>query len=377
MKLLRVIAKYFAWILNLVAVALLLCCLAIPHLSAQNFWPIGILGLLTPFVALANILFIALWMIAGKWRRMLLSTVAIILCWKVFSVACAGNIIDGNNMRYGTNALKVISYNVKLLNLYGTGEAGNITTRGSVADFINKQGADIVCLQEFFDGNVLPDTDNLNFFKERCEFPYVSFNVNIRSKRGSFGDIIFSKHPIITERQIGFDGSDGDHNFQYADIAKRGDTFRVHNLHLQSIKLTDKEIEFVDDKSSAQLKKKKALGQGLGILRKLRSGFELRSSQAAQVARQLQKSPYANIVCGDFNDLPTSYAYFTIRQNLRDAFLEKGFGLGRTYKTLSSVLRIDYVLYDGNRLKTLGIQRPKLSYSDHFPLVANFEVLRK
>ncbi|MFM2387601.1 MAG: hypothetical protein RL660_2358 [Bacteroidota bacterium] len=354
---------------------LLLCSLAIPHVSPKEAWPLGLLSLATPFIALGNVIFIVVWLVLGKWRRMLLSVVAIILCWKIFSVGMAGNVQEESDMRYNTAALKIITYNVKLFNLYGGQDASKLSTRAAIAEYINAQRPDIVCLQEFFDGTVLPNTDNIEYIKTQCKLPYVAFNINISSKRGNFGDIIFSKYPILAQQQLAFaDDQVGNHHFQYADIAKNNDTFRVYNLHLQSIKLDSKELDFVDDKDLNALKRFESLKKGMGIVHKLRAGFDSRSGQANQVAAHISKCQLPSIVCGDFNDLPTSYAYFTIRKDMGDAFLDKGFGLGQTYKEVSSVLRIDYVLYDKQHFKTLGIDQQRLSYSDHFPIAVNFAI---
>ena len=38
----------------------------------------------------------------------------------------------------------------------------------------------------------------------------------------------------------------------------------------------------------------------------------------------MNHSPYPIIVCGDFNDVPVSYAYETIGAGLQNAFVEKG-----------------------------------------------------
>ncbi|MBK7123675.1 MAG: hypothetical protein IPH68_13225 [Chitinophagaceae bacterium] len=59
------------------------------------------------------------------------------------------------------------------------------------------------------------------------------------------------------------------------------------------------------------------------------------------------------MICGDFNDVPNSYTYFTLKGNLQDAFLKKGSGFGRTLNFISPTLRIDYILAD----KELEIDR--------------------
>lgn len=78
----------------------------------------------------------------------------------------------------------------------------------------------------------------------------------------------------------------------------------------------------------------------------MKHAFLMRSKQVDAIKEFIDKSPYKVIVCGDFNDSPTSYAYRTISGNLKDAFMEAGSGLGRTYVGPMPSLRIDYILGD-------------------------------
>jgi endonuclease/exonuclease/phosphatase family metal-dependent hydrolase len=86
----------------------------------------------------------------------------------------------------------------------------------------------------------------------------------------------------------------------------------------------------------------------------------------------INQSPYPVILCADFNDVPNSYTYFTVRGNLQDAFLLKGSGIGRTFTAISPTLRIDYILAS-NELSILQFNRVTKKYSDHYMLVADLE----
>ena len=59
-----------------------------------------------------------------------------------------------------------------------------------------------------------------------------------------------------------------------------------------------------------------------------------------------------------------------MRKNLKDAFIESGKGLGRTYVGDLPSMRIDYVLYsddfDAYNFETLNFEM-----SDHLPVVCN------
>ena len=86
----------------------------------------------------------------------------------------------------------------------------------------------------------------------------------------------------------------------------------------------------------------------------------------------MEKSPYPNIVCGDFNDVPNSYAYSIIGKGMKNAFVEKGNGLGRTFTGISPTLRIDNIFVD----KRWGVQqfiRVQKKLSDHYPIITDIK----
>jgi endonuclease/exonuclease/phosphatase family metal-dependent hydrolase len=106
------------------------------------------------------------------------------------------------------------------------------------------------------------------------------------------------------------------------------------------------------------------------LAKKLKYAFSRRGYQADTVRRNLDASPYPLIVCGDFNDVPNSYAYFRIKGNRQDAFIAKNFGIGRTYVRISPTLRIDYILSSEN-FKVLQSRKIVNPYSDHYPVIAD------
>jgi endonuclease/exonuclease/phosphatase family metal-dependent hydrolase len=98
--------------------------------------------------------------------------------------------------------------------------------------------------------------------------------------------------------------------------------------------------------------------------------------QAEILHHKIEESPYPVIVCGDFNDVPSSYAYFTARGSLQDAFLKKGAGFGRTFRFISPTLRIDYILAD-KKFDVLQYSSFKVPFSDHYPIIADFDIGKK
>jgi endonuclease/exonuclease/phosphatase family metal-dependent hydrolase len=107
------------------------------------------------------------------------------------------------------------------------------------------------------------------------------------------------------------------------------------------------------------------------IYRKLANAYHLRAQQARLIALEISKSPYPVIVCGDFNDTPTSFAYHQIAKDLDDSFIKSGKGMGNTYNNnLLPPIRIDYILYS-KIFQSSAFSVLNAPYSDHFPIMAS------
>jgi endonuclease/exonuclease/phosphatase family metal-dependent hydrolase len=111
------------------------------------------------------------------------------------------------------------------------------------------------------------------------------------------------------------------------------------------------------------------------ILSKIKRGFTNRSIQADIIKEIVGNTPYPVLIGADLNDVPNSYTYFTVRNGMQDAFLKKGFGIGRTFSSLSPTLRIDYIFANKN-FKVLQFNRIVKNYSDHYMIVADLELKR-
>jgi endonuclease/exonuclease/phosphatase (EEP) superfamily protein YafD len=147
----------------------------------------------------------------------------------------------------------------------------------------------------------------------------------------------------------------------------------VFTTHLQSVQFRQRDYDAISEIKNAE---DSLFANSKTVLSKLRKAMKLRSAQA-KIARQIMDdSPYPAIFCGDLNDVPNSHTYFTIRGNMQDAFLEKGFGIGRTYSSLSPTLRIDYI-FTGQQFQIAQFTRVVKFLSDHFMLMADVQLKQK
>ena len=159
----------------------------------------------------------------------------------------------------------------------------------------------------------------------------------------------------------------------HADIKINDDTIRVYTTHLQSLQFAARDYKRIENIKSGQ---DGIVDNSKTIFSKLRTGMSHRKIQVDIISQVLNDSPYPVLFCADLNDVPNSYAYFEIRGDMQDAFLEKGFGIGRTFNALSPTLRIDYILADQS-FRINQFKRIKKQYSDHYMLVADMGLKSK
>jgi endonuclease/exonuclease/phosphatase family metal-dependent hydrolase len=364
----RIFTKRFLWIANIILAILLLCANAVPYINPSIFWPIGILGLVTPFIAAANLLFIVIWIFTKNFKHSLLSIIIIAMSWKIFSVGVAFNLPNKNIET--SNKFKVMSYNVRLLNLYNWNE--DKKTRDKLIAFLQQQQPDVLCLQEFFTGTDSGSLQNITTISKYCGYPYHATQVNSSGKRGIFGDIIFSKYPMSKKVTVHFN-NESNKGFHHSDINVNGTVFRIFNLHLQSFKLSTSEVSSLDLKNNYNAKD---LNKSKSILKKLRSGYDTRGMQAEEVANAITACNLPYIICGDFNDIPSSYSYFKIRGKAKDAFLDKSIGVGTTYDNISPTLRLDYIFFTPDKFNAIDYKKFNVPYSDHYPVMATFSIIK-
>ena len=361
---------------NIVAVTLFLLACANAFLHPGRWWFISLLGLIFPLLFLIVLGFFTFGLFFPSCRRWsLVSLAALIIGWP--NIHCFWAFHPGKSFQSEKppRTLRILTWNTRSFDEYITKKRGASGHRPKMMDFIREQDADVVCLQEFYNSRNPKDQDaNLIYIRDQLHYPYYYFSHDyVRHEALSeAGVIIFSRYPITDSLIIHYpiDGLKTTESLIAADLRVGNDTVRIFTTHLQSVLFRTKDfhdieiIKKVDDS---------ILQASRSIAKKLSYAFRRRGDQAEQVRAQLDKSPHPAIICGDFNDVPNSYTYFTIRDGWQDAFIAKGFGIGRTYVHISPTLRIDYILADP-RLPVIQCRKFSLPYSDHNPVMANIQV---
>lgn len=365
----RKLGKRFLILVHLVFIgAFLLACLQ-PWLPANYFWFIGFLSLSFPYLLFLLIVFGLFWLFI-KPRYTILSIIAIGIGWQqitvLFSLSKKESPIINQDKQ-----LRILSWNIHGFTEQGKSNEARKKTGASAIELIKKIDPAIICLQEFgqFE-NEMPGADFERQLKE-AGYQHAVFSKDYYRKRLSYstGNIILSKFPIISSQRIKY--TSNQESMLYADIVAFKDTIRVVNTHLQSFRFSASEkdhLEKIKEYDSPPV------AVSTSLLAKMKRAFRNRGAQADQLRAFLDTTSYPEVLCLDMNDVPNSYAYWQIRQGRKDAFLEQGFGIGRTYLALAPTLRIDYI-FSHPKFKINQFVIHRQSLSDHLPLVADIQLL--
>lgn len=340
-------------ILNVLAVLGLLVAYVSVFIPPNKVWLPAFVGLAYPILLGINVLFIILWLIV-RTRFAFLSLVAIIIGFGHFT-----RFFQWGGENSDDTDVKVLSYNVRSF----AGDDEKRDKKENAAQIISmlaEQNADIICLQE----SRLRKNNIFNLAKTVSDLENIKHYQFARSSN-TFGSVTMTRFPIINMGEIRFEES---RNITiFTDMLIGNDTVRVYNLHLQSYHIEPKDYEALES-IDIQEEKNREVYRKVGV--KMKDAFERRAFQANEIRKHVDECPYKVIVCGDFNDTPTSYSYHVIGENLADAFVDSGKGFGRTYVGELPSFRIDFILHS-KALKAYNFETLDFRFSDHLPIVCD------
>ena len=351
----------------IVAVFLFIGCYG-SEFDAEKYWYTGLFTLTTFYILLLLGVFAIFWIFVKK-TLVFISITAVILCWSKLKEVIPFHFGHNFVIAKKPARIRVMSWNVEHFDILE--HRSHPERKQEMIAMINEYEPDIACFQEMVASdrfpaaiNYLPDfVSKLNMYDYHYAYnPKLDFD-----NKHHFGIIIFSKYPIVNKETIAYAPKDYNSIFQYIDILKGRDTIRIFNIHLQSLKFSNNNLKYIETPS---INDETDIQESKSVIAKLRIGFLKRKKQSERIRKAIDESPYPAIVCGDFNDVPNSYAYNFIGKGMNNAFAEKGTGIGRTFYSISPTLRIDNIFAD-TRFETEQYVRIKKKLSDHFPIVAD------
>ena len=362
--------KVLFLVLNIgAAIIFLLGCIA-PYLHPQKWWFISLIGLGFGFLIVTLLSFIFFWLVFRP-KFIFISVVALLIGWKPITVFFAFHNPDRFDYEKSKDVLRVVHWNVGRFTEWKRNNNPGSKIRLKMMDLIKEQNADVLCLQEFFHSKDSVYYDNLDYIKKELEYPYYYFSWDNDGYKQWTGQIIFSRFPIIDSSMARYPAPSSPESLIYTDILFNKDTVRLYTTHLQSVQFQKKDFESIE-----RIKKTDdgMVADSRNIFSKLKRGVVRRSLQADMLKEKIAESPHPYILTGDFNDVPNSYTYFTVKnKDLQDAFLQTGLGVGRTYSYIAPTLRIDYI-FTTEDFKIRQFNRIIKNYSDHYMLVTDVQL---
>ena len=338
MKNLNFIDKLLYFVNSILAILLLFSFL-LKFIKPSLFPYLSFMSLSVPILLIINLLFFVYWLVKLK-KQFILSLFVLLIGYnQVLSFFKLSDNIE----RVSPDTISVMSYNVRLFNLYNWIDSD---VENDMISFIDSQEPDVINMQEY--------RFSERFLLDNYEYQHSSLS----DGKTSYGLATFSKLPIVNQGIIKSDNMSTIAIF--IDVKKYSDTLRFYNIHLQSFKL-ESELEISDEQNSDK------------ILNIFDNTFKIQENQSNIISKHIENSPFKVVVSGDFNNTAYSYVYKLLKGDLVDSFDSAGSGFGSTYNFKYFPMRIDFILMD----KTFRINDFKTfsqNLSDHFPIISTFNL---
>ncbi len=322
------------------------------------------LTLMLPYLAMASMVVCLCWLLSHRFITAGIGILSLVAAWGPISSALpmhfskkpenpdrtftfmTWNIIHSWDQTQGIDSSSMIGK-----------QKGNASFR-----YVINSGADIVNLQELW-GPEPGETPNMEEFIDslRKTYPYVAGDIHTDFK-------LFSKYPVKKIQDLNW--------FSHYVAKLPWGNLNIINTHLPSYSLTDKERMVMKELISVK-KTEDGIKELKGSIRsKLNESFRYRTLIAQELKKYIESVKGPLIVAGDFNDVPESYTYRLMRSaDLSDAYIDTSFGHMITYNQHLFYFHLDQIFYRKENLKALKVTKGKVKYSDHYPLIAEFEWL--
>ncbi len=341
-------------IFRIIFIIVTLICYLSVFISPEKFWLAGFLSLSVPLLITLHFFFLII-----NIRRLrsgfFYHSAAIVIGFAFIKVTYS---ISKND---GEGDLKVLSYNVRVFNNYAHLSNEEYISSKKMIGWSVENDAQIKCFQEYYNNNNSDIFDVQNQLIQ-AGWDQTHFKIVFRDRaKAEFGIAIYSKLPVIKTGEV-YSDSGKFFNSIFVDILRGDDTIRIYNTHLESMSIDVEDVVNTDRLAKSY----KDTGY------RLRNGFISRAQQMKGLLESIEDCPYKIILCGDLNELPYSYPYFSLRNRLNNAFEKAGNGFGFTYNGKLFFLRIDNQFFS----KAIDIHNfmthRNIDFSDHFPLTASY-----
>ena len=301
-----------------------------------------------PLLIVFDFILLLFWLLRRRWHWAAIPGVTLLCCIPYIGTLYQLGWFNSNSD--SKSGINVATYNVAMF-----GREINGFKAEDILSVMKSHQVDVLCMQEYMErsGDKINSDNYLNYFTAKAT--------------GRSDMMVFSRYPIIDSLTIDFSKIGKTNNSaMWADIDINGKTIRVFNVHLETtgINRTLSHTARQQQNNGVAVEKSTLLRTIYG---RYTQGMVIRAQQAEVVAAEIKKSPHPVIVCGDFNDVPYSYVYRTMKGDLVDGFKECGKGFMYTFREGLKRVRIDYIFHSEG-LEGVNYYKHEATYSDHFPV---------
>ncbi|MCM1005443.1 MAG: endonuclease/exonuclease/phosphatase family protein [Prevotella sp.] len=263
--------------------------------------------------------------------------------------------------------LKLVTYNVAGCQDIDGVQPGYSRT----LSYVLNSNADVVCFQEFY-GAEYAKLFRSQITEEQIDSLNSMYPYRIASTPSEV--CIYSKYPVKLKK------ADSRKELQYFNYQLYSMSFQGHDISILNLHLTSYELSKSQKALASDLKHDpgKVFDErnSRSLYRKLRDAFIARAQAAHYVAELIKSVPGPLIVCGDFNDVPNSYAWRQIMDTgLKDAYCTAGNGPMITFNANRFFFHIDQIMYRPDEgMRACEITRGHTPSSDHYPVSVTFAI---
>jgi len=297
-----------------------------------------------PVLIVFDFILLLFWLIRRRWHWAAIPGVTLICCIPYIGTLFQLGLFNGSDD--SKSGINIATYNVAMF-----GREINGFKAEDILSVMKSHQVDILCIQEYMEnsGDKKNSANYLNYFSNKAT--------------GRHDMVIYSRYPIVDSLAIDFGSTNN--SAMWADIDVNGQVFRVFNVHLETTGINRTLHQAAKQEMQGVAVERNSLLRA--IYGKYTQGMVLRAQQADLMAKEIKKSPHPVILCGDFNDVPYSYVYKTMKGDLVDGFKECGKGFMYTMREGLKRVRIDYIFHS-EELEGVSYFKYDATYSDHLPV---------
>jgi len=312
------------------------------------FWSFFGLGMMP--ILLFNVLLMLYWIIRLKiW--FIIPLVAIGLNYKYIEAKYQFSNKEAHTITANDKLITIASFNVESFHGYPS-----VYSLGEITELMKEQQTDIICMQEVATSTTFT-LDSISAMFKEYPFSYIDNRVNGLSLA------IYSKYPLVSSANFPFYSTKN--GAIWANINVNDNIIKVINCHLQTTNFNQTKSLLKNITLAGFYESKKEAVRD--IYDKMSENARMRATQTDIICRNIDSTKHSVILCGDFNDTPTSYTYYQITERLQDGFISAGSGFEYTFRYLHRLFRIDYIFHSKD-ITGIKYTTPSFEFSDHNPV---------